>query len=386
LITLIESSQFKAFNQINGFINSVFLNPSIDENRLNDTIQKLIGNRFKRIKDAQLPLIVGNAPNVNKLKHMIPSLASSDEGLLISGEIGVGKELFAKTIHCNSNRRDAPFVSIRCSESSFNTLDQELFGNSEGGDDKSNRKGRIKAAHTGTLFLDEISKMPIALQSKLLQIVEEGKIFHLHSNTYSKINVRIIGSTSIDLQGLVDSHQFRKDLFYRLNVLSVHIPPLRGRIEDISLLTDYLTDKHCKELGKSHFRISNEIKGHFTKYNWPTNISGLENIIKTVVVLGSEKNIIDKLNNKPSKQTTNALTNESKDIYALAELSDIRAFIQKMKTMSLKAICNEFIARAEKKLMRKALEQTNWNRKKAAVMLDISYKAMLNKIKAYGLA
>ena len=322
------------------------------------------------------PTIVGNNPEIVKIKEMIPELSRSSETVLLKGEKGTGKELVAKVIQHKSGRRENPFVKVNCSALTNQMSENELLGgNAKAIKDLNQRKkGIFSVADTGTLFFDEIGQLPPAYQAELLLLKENGM-----SKTMAKeeiIDVRVIASTSADLESLVKKGTFMKKLYNRLNVISIIIPPLRNRLEDIPFLSDFFTDKYCAELDKNHYRLSQKTKNIFFSYHWPGNVLELENLVKGAVALGNEDSILSQLD---TQKKINEYT------YNFAELTDIKKPIKGSGDLPLKDICRAINAQAEQKLMKQALEKTNWNRKKAAMMLNISYKSLLNKIKAYNL-
>jgi len=324
------------------------------------------------------PAIVGNNLEIVKIKDMIPELSRSSETVLLKGEKGTGKELFAKVIQHKSGRRENPFVKINCSALTNDMSENELLGRNAHAikDLKKRKKGIFSVADTGTLFFDEIGQLPATYQAELLLLVEKNSPLKPVTGVNENIDIRIIASTSNDIESLVDKGAFLKNLFYRLNAISIKMPPLRHRLEDIPFLTDFFADKYCAELGKSHYRLSRKTKNIFFNYGWPGNVLELENLVKGAVALGNEDNILRQLDtqNKINEYT-----------YNFAELTNVKKHIKVSDDLPLKDICRKINAQAEKKLMKQALERTNWNRKKAAMMLKISYKSLLNKIKAYNL-
>jgi len=237
-------------------------------------------------------------------------------------------------------------------------------------------KGIFAVADTGTLFLDEIGQLPPAYQAELLILLEKSGMSKTVAKAEEIICVRVIASTISDLESLVEKGTFLKKLYHRLNVINIIIPPLRYRLEDIPFLSDFFTDKYCAKLGKTHYRLSQKTKSTFFGYHWPGNVMELKNLVKGAVALGNEDSILSQLDtqNKISEYT-----------YNFAELTDVKKHIKGSGDLPLKAICRKINAQAEQKFMKQALEKTNWNRKKAATMLNISYKSLLNKIKAYNL-
>ena len=324
------------------------------------------------------PSIIGNSPEIVKIKEMIPDLSNSREPILLKGERETGRELVAKVIQYQSDRKDNPFVKVNCSALTNGMSQSEMLGKNARvlKDLNQHENGIFSVANTGTLFLDEIGQLPAAYQAELLLLVEENGALKPETVANENVDVRIIASTSNDLESFVDKGTFFKNLYYRLNVIDIKILPLRHRLEDIPFLADFFVDKYCAELGKSHFRLSRKTKNTFFSYHWPGNVLELENLVKGAVALGNEDSIISQLDrqNKINEYT-----------YNLAELTDIKRNIKDSGDLPLKDICREINAQAEQKLMKQALERTNWNRKKAAIMLNISYKSLLNKIKAYNL-
>jgi len=324
------------------------------------------------------PEIIGNSPEIVKIKEMIPDLSNSIEPVLLNGEIGTGRELVAKIIQYLSDRKDNPFVKVNCAALTNGLSKSKLLRQNASPfkDLNQQENGIFTVANTGTLFLDEIGQLPAVYQAELLLLVEDKGSLKTVTGANERVDIRIIASTSNDVESLVDKRAFLKNLYYRLNVIDIKIPPLRHRLEDIPFLADFFADKYCAELGKSHFRLSRKIKNTFFSYHWPGNVLELENLVKGAVALGNEDSIISQLDrqNKIDEYT-----------YNFTEPTDVKKHIKDSGDLPLKDICRKINAQAEKKLMKQALERTNWNRKKAAMMLKISYKSLLNKIKAYNL-
>ncbi|MDY6792427.1 MAG: sigma 54-interacting transcriptional regulator [Thermodesulfobacteriota bacterium] len=323
------------------------------------------------------PTIVGNNPEIVKIREMIPELSRSSETVLLKGEKGTGKELIAKVIQHKSARAKNPFIKVNCSALSNQMSEIELLGRNVKAikDLKQRKKGIFSVADTGTLFFNEIGQLPPAYQAELM-ILKENLMSKTMAKTEEKVDVRVIASTSTDLESLVRKGAFLQKLYYRLNAVSIIIPPLRYRLEDIPFIADFFTDKYCAELGKKHFKLSQKTKSEFFNYHWPGNILELENLVKGAVALGNEDHLIfqHKWKDRKNEYTHN-----------FNELTDIKKHKKSSGDLPLKDICREIIAQAEQKLLKQALEKTNWNRKKAAMMLHISYKSLLNKIKAYNL-
>ncbi len=234
--------------------------------------------------------VVGNSPRMHEVLAKLKQVAPTSATVLIVGETGTGKELVARAIHYNSPRREKPFVAMNCTALNENLLDDELFGHEPGsftGADRV-RKGRFEAANGGTLFLDEVGDMPLTLQAKLLRVLENGEVFRIGSNTPIKVNVRLISATNRDLEAAVEAGTFRKDLYYRLKIVTVKLPPLRERREDIPLLTAHFLKEFNGRHGKNVLRVSDAVRKAMAAYDWPGNVRELRNLIESMVVTDSD--------------------------------------------------------------------------------------------------
>ena len=234
--------------------------------------------------------IVGQAPSMLNIYKMIGRVAERDITVLVNGESGTGKELVARAIHTNSMRREKKLVAVNIAAIPKDLLESELFGYQKGAFTGASvsRQGRFEEADGGTLHLDEIGDMPHELQTKLLRILEEKKLYRLGSEKPSPIDVRIIASTNKDLEKEVADGKFREDLYYRLNAITIVIPPLRNRLEDVIPLTEHFLSKYGTELGVGTRTLSDDAKETLTSYSWPGNVRELENIIKRILVLSSD--------------------------------------------------------------------------------------------------
>ncbi len=233
--------------------------------------------------------IISQDKNFNRLIYFAKEIADSKSTILITGESGTGKEVFAQSIHNYSNRRDKPFVAINSGAIPKSLIESELFGYEEGaftGAKKEGRPGKFEIAHGGTIFLDEIGEMPYDMQTRLLRVIEEGVVSRIGGLDQKIVDVRIIAASNKDLKEEVNKGNFRKDLFYRLNVLPIRIPPLRKRKEDIPLLVDYFMDKVSSRLNKKEIHISKEKMNELMDYDWPGNVRELENFIELSINLG----------------------------------------------------------------------------------------------------
>jgi transcriptional regulator with PAS, ATPase and Fis domain len=337
----------------------------------------------------EYPDIVGESSAIGLVKEQIKKVGDKNVTVLIRGESGTGKELVARGVHAQSKRKDEGFVQVNCAALPSELLESELFGYSKGAFTGAtyNKPGKFEKAHQGTIFLDEIGSLSIGLQAKILQILEDQRLSRLGSVQERLIDVRIIVATNSNLEAKIQSGSFRSDLYYRLNVITIFVPPLRERKEDIPLLTDYFMNKYCNELGREPVVIDDSVQEYFRKYHWPGNVRELENIIKGIVALQK----VDIVYSELKLEGAHADGDEelSPSIDSLSRMwndGSIRQLLEGRGDISLKTIRREYVAEVEKRAITRALELTRWNRKKAAEMLQVSYKTLLNRIEEFDLA
>jgi two-component system response regulator AtoC len=317
-------------------------------------------------KEFSLENIITKNGKMKKIFETIDKIADYATSVLIAGESGTGKELVAKAIHYNGNRHSKPFIAINCGAIPENLLESELFGHIKGAftDACNNKKGLFEEAQGGTILLDEIGELPATLQVKLLRVLQESEVRKIGDNKQIKLNVRIIAATARDLAQEVRKGTFREDLFYRLNVIEIKLPPLRERREDIPLLINYFITRYNKKHHRTVKGIAPAALQRVLEYDWKGNIRELENAIERSVIL-SEKNRIE-LSALPS------LIREVKSGDQEGEASDEYS-IKKMSRVM------------EEQMIRKALDKTNGNRTHAAKLLEISHPALLSKMKGFGI-
>ncbi len=308
-------------------------------------------------------ILAKSAPMMDIFKT-ISKIADYKTTVLISGESGVGKELVARAIHRRSTRKDKPFVAINCGAIPENLLESELFGHKKGAftDANADRRGLFEEATGGTLFLDEIGELPLALQVKLLRVLQEETIRRLGDVKDTKVDVRIVAATHRDLQAEVKAGRFREDLFYRLNVLPIPIPPLRDRREDILLLVDHFLARNNVRLGTAIRGLDAEARKALVDYAWPGNVRELENTIERAMVLAEG----DQLHTQDLPERVREARDPVQMQLASGELSV-------KKTTRI----------IEEVLIRRALQKTKGNRTRAAEVLEISHRALLYKLKDY---
>jgi two-component system, NtrC family, nitrogen regulation response regulator NtrX len=253
---------------------------ALEKDRLQKEIALLKEEGLKRYQ------MIGISKPIQKIYRFIESIAKTNTNVLITGESGVGKELVARAVHNKSLRQTRPFIKINCAAIPETLIESELFGHEKGAftDAQAQKKGKLEIAHTGTLFLDEVGDLGIAAQAKLLRFLQEGEFERLGENKTIKVDVRVIAATNKNLLKEIDQKNFREDLYYRLNVLSIYVPPLRERKDDIPILADYFLEKHCAENGISKKRLTPDAVKFLQTLPWKGNIRELENLIARVVI------------------------------------------------------------------------------------------------------
>lgn len=338
--------------------------------------------------NAEYPVIVGESDAIKSVREKIEKVSDKNVTVLIRGGSGTGKELVARAIHLRSKRKEQSFVTVNCAAIPSELLESELFGFTKGAFTGAthDKPGKFETADRGTIFLDEIGSLSLPLQAKILQVLEDQKLSRLGSVNEKPIDVRIIAATNSNLEEKIINNDFRTDLYYRLNVISIVVPPLRERKEDIFLLTDYFMDKYCSELKKDRVHIDDSVKEHFQKYHWPGNVRELENIIKGIIALQKTDMIYTDL--KPREVTDRdeeVPSSKTSDLYQVWDNRKIEQLIKDKRNVCLKTIRGQYIAEVEKRAICKALELTRWNRKNAAELLQVSYKTLLNRIEEFKL-
>src|SRR5687768_8423333 len=253
-------------------------------------------------EQSRYTMLFGNSERMLGVRDLIERVSDTDVTILIRGESGTGKELVARALHERSLRRDKPFVKVNCAALPTELLESELFGFEKGAFTGAiqHKPGKFEFANHGTIFLDEIGEMSFPLQAKLLQVVQDGEFSRLGGKHDVHVDVRIIAATNRDLERAVAEGQFREDLFFRLNVVCIHVPPLRDRREEIPFLVDHFIKKYSVQYNKPAIAITNDLSKQFLEYEWPGNIRQLENMIKRMVVLGGESAIVSELRQPPA--------------------------------------------------------------------------------------
>ncbi len=318
-------------------------------------------------------LLFSKRSKILSLKAIIDQIAPTDIPVLIKGETGTGKELVARSIYSKSLKADKPFVKINCAAIPRKLMESELFGYEKGAFTGAHAKkpGKFDLANGGTIFLDEIGEIDTFLQSKFLQVLQDGEFSRLGGKGNVNVDTRVIAATKEDLEKATDEGRFRKDLYYRLNAVTISVSPLRERKAEILHLSRYFLRFYNYRYNRHRGPLSRETLRLFGQYDWPGNIRELENVIKRIVILDSEESVIH-------------------DLWGADITGDEQREIPIWETdcmwgLNLKKIGKEASHKAEREAIQRALLRTRWNRKEAAQILQVSYKSLLYKIKEYGI-
>lgn len=360
--------------------NSCCLPTTFNPGELKVAIERMI----QRTKESELErlnrTIIGESPGILQIKKHIGRLSKSDVTVLITGESGTGKELAARAIHDLSLRAKRPFVKVNSAAVPGTLLESELFGYEKGAFTGAWQKkpGKFALAHSGSILLDEIGDLPFHLQAKLLQVLQDGELSALGSTTNTKIDVRVFAATNANPARMVPDGRFRADLYYRMNVVNIHIPPLRERLEDLDILCEHFLDKFADRHGNRRVEPSRAIRKLFYEYSWPGNVRELENVLQSIAVLGNEESFLEKIKSHAANSNTHARKDDAGPRGVI-----VPNLCLPTKKTTLKDYCREAARKAETEAIISVLFYTRWNRKKAARLLKISYKALLNRIKEY---
>jgi len=312
-------------------------------------------------------IVFGRSDAMQAVRSRMDKVAAANVPVLIQGESGTGKDIIARLVHGRSPWRTGPYVKVNCPAIPGTLLESELFGYEKGAFTGAYgmKPGRVEMAHRGTLFLDEISELDLALQSKLLQLLQDGQFCRIGAQEDKKVEVRVVCATNRVLENEIENGTFRQDLFYRINVVNIALPPLRERRGDIEDLVGFFLEHYNRKFNCRAKPLSRELMAVLQKYHWPGNIRELENLIKRYVILGSEEVI-----------SSDLVTREQE--YFNPE-------INVDGPISLKKLTRQAVRELERKIILKVLQANHWNRKEAARALNISYRALLYKIRDAGL-
>jgi two-component system response regulator AtoC len=312
-------------------------------------------------------VIFGRSRAMQLVRQKVERAASTNVPLLIQGESGTGKEVMAKLVHSMSPWKDGPFVKINCPAIPATLIESELFGYERGAFTGAyvSKPGRVELAHQGTLFLDEIAELDAALQAKLLQLLQDGQVCRIGAQEDKRFEVRVICATNRNLEQEIEAGNFRRDLFYRINVVNIKLPSLAERREDIPQLVSYFLEGLRPKFDRLVRPLPSQLMQMLLAYDWPGNVRQLENMVKRFVILGSEEALSSELISRSQSSLSSVKSDEG--------------------TTPLKKLTQEAVGELERRVILKALQANHWNRKLAARDLKISYRALLYKIKQAGL-
>jgi len=318
-------------------------------------------------------IVFGTSPKMLGIRTQMERVASANIPVLIEGESGTGKEVIARMLHRRSPWYEGPFVKVNCPAIPGTLIESELFGYEKGAFTGAygTKAGRVEMANKGTLFLDEIGEMDMELQSKLLQVLQDGQFCRIGAQTDQKLDARIVCATNRSLQDEIDEGMFRQDLYYRINVVNLHLPPLRERAGDIPALIQYFIGHYCEFFETTVAALSTETIKKLQDYAWPGNVRELENVMKRYVILGSPDVVFEAL------RTRTTMVTPGGDFFDYP--------VPEKGSIHLKQITRDAVRKIERNIISKVLQQHQWNRKRAAIALNISYRALLYKLRETGL-
>jgi two-component system response regulator AtoC len=309
-----------------------------------------------------MDVIIGQSPGMAITREMLKRSAETTLPVLLQGESGTGKEIFARLLHALSNRSNGAWVKVTCAAIPHTLIESELFGYEKGAftGAYATKRGRLELAHMGTLFLDEVGSLDISIQAKLLEVLQDGSFTRVGAQELRSVNTRLVCAANGNLRQKTEDGSFRVDLFFRINAVTIDLPPLRQRAEDLPVLIDYFLDRYSKSYGHKPKSLSREIRSMMQRYSWPGNIRQLENMIRSYVLIGSEEDLAADL--------------------AQAVPAGIVHEIDLDNPISLKEITKAATRNLEKEIILKVLQANGWNRQKTAKWLKISYRSLLYKL------
>jgi len=369
--TAVEAMKLGAFDYIEKPFDSEELLMTISKALERQHLSREVGGLRAEVASAYgIDSLIGTSTSMQEVLRFIERVRELDSNVLILGESGTGKELVARAIHYTGQRKYSPFVAINCACLPENMLESELFGHERGaftGAEK-RRRGKIELAHTGTLFLDEIGSMSLAMQAKVLRVIELKEFERLGGETTVRSDFRVIAASNINLEEAVKAQKFREDLYYRLNVASIHIAPLRERRSDIPLLLNHFLECYYHKTGRFSKGFTDEAMNYLISYDWPGNVRQLQNVIEMALIM--EDGIIASSKYFPDAIVSNNSSDE--DVYT----------VRAKRTAPLGEATGVF----ESMLIRKALDKCSWDRQKAADLLNVHLNTLKNKIAKYGIS
>ncbi len=346
----------------------LLINRAFEQRRL-QVENILLKEEFQRTYG--IPKIIGESPAIQAVSQSIQRVASTDATVLLTGESGTGKEVFSRAIHQLSPRRDKPFVTVNCAAIPSTLIENEFFGHEKGSYTGAfaRKLGKFELADQGTIFLDEIGELHMSVQAKVLRVIEDQSFERIGGLETIRVDTRLVAATNRDLKEQVARKEFREDLFFRLSVIPIHIPPLRDRISDVRLLAQFFVEKFSKDLHRQGLQLTAEAARGLEEYSWPGNVRELQNTIERAVILCDGKSI--------KREDLNFAFEKRRLTDDFAHMIDLSG--------SLTDVSNRASRAAEKIKIKQALDLSNWNKTQAAETLEVSYKTLLNKVKEYEL-
>ena len=355
-----------------------FLTKPADAPALVEAIQRVVATRARESGHAEFqanphhPLGLWDGPSLRAIRDTIDQVADTDVTILIQGESGVGKEVAARRVHERSARAEGPFVKVNCAALPGDLLESELFGYEKAAftGASSRKAGRFELANGGTIFLDEIGEMSAAAQAKVLHVLQDASFYRVGGNDEIRVDVRVVAASNRPLDQEVARGRFREDLYFRLNVVALHLPALRDRGDEIGALIAFLLQRSAARYKRPAPELSQELLARFASHPFPGNIRELENYLKRIVVLGSEAQILEELDEKRMAEVEPL---DFSDLLDQVESTAGEVPLREVGRMAAEA--------AERRTIRHALARTDWNRRQAAHLLGVSYKTLLQKIR-----
>ena len=359
---------------------SDYLNKPFEEGELTATLERVLGQRARlrerqrradALEDGEESIVWASAP-MQRVRELLEQVADTDVTVLIQGESGTGKEVVARTLHSLSNRAEKPFVKVNCAALPEELLESELFGYERGAFTGAHQRkpGKFEQANRGTIFLDEIGEMSPPLQAKLLQVLQDSSFHRLGGNDDVEVDVRVVCATNRRLEEMVQEGSFRDDLFFRLNVVSVSLAPLRERREEIPRLVETFGLRFAARYDRPHVQFSERLMRALQGYRFPGNVRELENMIKRIVVLETEEPILQEISGYQQGESPGSRLRE-----LIEEISATAGEVP------LREVGRRAALEAERETIERVLRHTQWNRKQAARILQVSYKTLLQKIR-----
>ena len=364
-----------------------FLSLKLDPDEISRCIEDALKYKAEKASQPGFPPLVGQSQEIKRIRQKIRKVCEKDITVLIVGETGTGKELIARSIHYHSLRSEGPLVKVNCGALPDELLESEVFGFQTGAFTGAykDKPGRLEMADGGTLFIDEIGDLSLSLQVKFLQVLEDKAFSRLGGTQDKPIDTRVVAASNAEIPKMVRAGTFRKDLFYRLNVVKIRAPSLRERKDDIPLLTKYFMDKYCFEFKKEAVEIPDKISKLFTKYSWPGNVRELENVVRRAIAVRNWDFVFEEFNLENLGQENEDGSGQHGYAARLVWSDDKIKELFRDTDFSLKRISKAYVSEAEQKAILDALRETHWNRKRAAQILKVSYKTLLNRILEFDL-